>query len=115
MTVYQHKKGKIRDNAVEALLHDPLFRTRVEVNQKCKGSYRRKGKHGGKGNWEASGKQQMFTTGLLLSGKKKPSRDGFSFSARWQHYLLFCCFSRSRISVSSTVSAEGLAGTAAFF
>ncbi|GEM_PF-866726 len=81
MTVYQHKKGKIRDNAVEALLHDPLFRTRVEVNQKGKGSYRRKGKHGGKGNWEASGKQQMFTTGLLLSGKKKTvSRRFFFFS-----------------------------------
>lgn len=79
MTVYQHKKGKIRDNAIEALLHDPLFKPRIEVNQKGKGSYRRKDKHAGKGNWEASGKDQqlIFTTGLLASGQKKPSTDGF--------------------------------------
>ncbi|ADP10519.1 conserved uncharacterized protein [Erwinia sp. Ejp617] len=68
MTVYQHKKGVIRDNAIEALLHDPLFKPRVEVNQKGKGSYRRKEKHGKKGCWEASGKcaSSVFTTGLLL-------------------------------------------------
>lgn len=65
MSKYQHKKGTIRENALEALLHDPLFRARVEVNQKGKGSYRRKEKHGRKGNWEASGKES-FTTGLLL-------------------------------------------------
>ncbi|WP_437611136.1 alternative ribosome-rescue factor A [Erwinia sp. V71] len=81
MTVYQHKKGKINDNALEALLHDPLFRQRVEASQKGKGSYRRKAKHAGKGNWEGSGKQAMFTTALLLSGTKKPSQDGFCFSA----------------------------------
>ncbi|CCP08706.1 hypothetical protein BN440_3718 [Erwinia amylovora MR1] len=45
MTVYQHKKGIIRDNALEALLRDPLFKPRLEVNQKGKGSYRRKEKH----------------------------------------------------------------------
>lgn len=79
MTVYQHKKGKIRDNAIEALLHDPLFKPRIEVNQKGKGSYRRKDKHAGKGNWEASGKnaKQILTTGFLVSGEKKPSYDGF--------------------------------------
>lgn len=54
---YRHKRGKIQDNAIEALLSDPLFRQRVEVNSKGKGSYRRKDKHVKKGNWEASGKQ----------------------------------------------------------
>lgn len=68
MANYQHKKGVIRDNALEALLSDPLFKPRVEVNVKGKGSYRRKEKHGKKGNWEASGKEsyRLFTTGLLL-------------------------------------------------
>lgn len=67
MTVYQHKKGVIRDNAIEALLHDPLFKPRIEVNHKGKGSYRRKEKHARKGRWEASGKWMLntFTAGLL--------------------------------------------------
>lgn len=64
MSGYQHKKGKIKNNAIEALLHDPLFKTRVEVNVKGKGSYRRKAKHN-KAGWEASGKAD-FTTGLLV-------------------------------------------------
>ncbi|MEC5321243.1 alternative ribosome-rescue factor A [Brenneria populi subsp. brevivirga] len=59
MAVYRHKRGKIQDNAIEALLSDPLFRQRVEVNRKGKGSYRRKDKHAQKGNWEASGKQSV--------------------------------------------------------
>lgn len=42
MSRYQHKKGQIKDNAIEALLHDPLFRQRVEKNKKGKGSYLRK-------------------------------------------------------------------------
>ena len=69
MSRYQHTKGQIKDNAIEALLHDPLFRQRVEKNKKGKGSYLRKGKHGNRGNWEASGKKviNFFTTGLLLS------------------------------------------------
>ncbi len=68
MSRYQHTKGQIKDNAIEALLHDPLFRQRVEKNKKGKGSYMRKGKHGNRGNWEASGKKvnHFFTTGLLL-------------------------------------------------
>ncbi|HCL5271713.1 TPA: alternative ribosome-rescue factor A [Salmonella enterica] len=68
MSRYQHKKGQIKDNALEALLHDPLFRQRVEKNKKGKGSYLRKGKYGNRGNWEASGKKvsDFFTTGLLL-------------------------------------------------
>jgi alternative ribosome-rescue factor len=66
MSGYQHKKGKIKNNAIEALLHDPLFKTRVETNVKGKGSYRRKAKHNNKSGWEASGKVS-FTTGLLVS------------------------------------------------
>ncbi|MDC7316244.1 alternative ribosome-rescue factor A [Enterobacter ludwigii] len=66
MSRYQHTKGQIQDNAMEALLHDPLFRQRIEKNKKGKGSYLRKGKHAKRGNWEASGKQanRFFTTGL---------------------------------------------------
>jgi alternative ribosome-rescue factor len=57
MSRYQHTKGQINDNAIEALLHDPLFRQRVEKNKKGKGSFLRKAKHVKQGNWEASGKQ----------------------------------------------------------
>ncbi len=49
MSRYQHTKAQIKDNAIEALLHDPLFRQRVEKNKKGKGSYMRKGKHGNRG------------------------------------------------------------------
>lgn len=69
MSQYQHTKGQIKDNAIEALLHDPLFRQRVEKNKKGKGSYMRKGKHGNRelgGQWQES--KSLFTTGLLLSG-----------------------------------------------
>ncbi|USS96853.1 alternative ribosome-rescue factor A [Serratia symbiotica] len=55
MTKYPHTKCQIQDNAIEALLYDPLFRQRVERNSKGKGSYRRKDKHAKGGNWEASG------------------------------------------------------------
>lgn len=69
MSRYQHTKGQINDNAIEALLHDPLFRQRIEKNKKGKGSYLRKTKHAKRGNWEASGKQanRFLTTGLLAS------------------------------------------------
>lgn len=68
MSRYQHTKGQIKDNAIEALLHDPLFRQRVEKNKKGKGSYLRKEKHAKGYDREASGKQAMrfFTTGFLL-------------------------------------------------
>ncbi|MFU2314961.1 alternative ribosome-rescue factor A [Rahnella sp. PCH160] len=46
MTHYKHQKGTIQDNALQALLHDPLFKQRIEKNQKGKGSYRRKEKNG---------------------------------------------------------------------
>ncbi|EGT5713425.1 alternative ribosome-rescue factor A [Cronobacter dublinensis subsp. dublinensis] len=81
MTRYKHTKGQIQHNAIEALLHDPLFRQRIEKNLKGKGSYQRKGKRGKRGNWEASGKQadRFFTTGLLLL--KTVMGDGFALSA----------------------------------
>ena len=44
-TVYQHNKGTIRDNAIQALLHDRLFRQRIEKKLKGKGSYQRRQKH----------------------------------------------------------------------
>ena len=47
-TVYLHTRGVIKDNAVMALLHDKLFRQRVEKKRKGKGSYQRKAKHVGK-------------------------------------------------------------------
>ncbi|SPZ02370.1 Alternative ribosome-rescue factor A [Proteus mirabilis] len=33
---YQHQKGVIKDNALAALVHDPLFRQRVEKIRKAK-------------------------------------------------------------------------------
>ncbi|EGT77006.1 alternative ribosome-rescue factor A [Haemophilus haemolyticus] len=47
-TVYEHTRGVIKDNAVMALLHDKLFRQRIEKKRKGKGSYQRKAKHAGK-------------------------------------------------------------------
>ena len=47
-TVYLHTRGVIKDNAVMALLHDKLFRQRIEKKRKGKGSYQRKAKHAGK-------------------------------------------------------------------
>lgn len=82
MANYQHKKGVIRDNALEALLSDPLFKPRIEVNVKGKGSYRRKEKHGKKGNWEASGKCKIkhLPLAFCFTGIKKPSNPTvFSF------------------------------------
>ena len=46
--VYQHTRGVVKDNAIMALLHDKLFRQRVETKHKGKGSYQRKAKHVGK-------------------------------------------------------------------
>lgn len=69
MAKYQHKRGIIQDNAIQALLHDPLFKQRIERNQKGKGSYKRKEKHSNKGSWETSHKStfRIFITGLLFS------------------------------------------------
>jgi len=56
MSTYKHNKGVIQDNAIQALLHDPLFRQRVEKNLKGKGSYRRKEKNGKRNYQEGSAK-----------------------------------------------------------
>ncbi|WP_392566885.1 alternative ribosome-rescue factor A [Utexia brackfieldae] len=56
MGQYQHKKGIIKENAIEALLHDLLFRQRIEKNRKGKGSYQRKAKHVKSTTREASDK-----------------------------------------------------------
>ncbi|MGQ0286864.1 alternative ribosome-rescue factor A [Pasteurellaceae bacterium 22721_9_1] len=45
---YQHHRGVIRDNAIQALLSDRLFRQRIEKKLKGKGSYQRKAKHAAK-------------------------------------------------------------------
>ncbi|MCD1127285.1 ribosome alternative rescue factor ArfA [Jinshanibacter sp. LJY008] len=62
MAKYQHQKGTIQDNALQALLYDPLFRQRIEKNMKGKGSYQRKSKHAGKIVREAGDKvmQSVF-------------------------------------------------------
>ncbi len=39
--MYKHKRGVIKDSAVKAILHDPLFSQKVEKPKKGKGSYRR--------------------------------------------------------------------------
>jgi len=74
MTRYLHQKGKINDNALEALLHDPLFRQRIEKNQKGKGSYQRKDKHGKGRNWEASDKQKSLSLAFFFKDKKAALR-----------------------------------------
>ncbi|BDY99096.1 alternative ribosome-rescue factor A [Escherichia coli] len=68
MSRYQHTKGQIKDNAIEALLHDPLFRQRVEKIRKgkavtCEKENMAIGELGGQ--WQES--KSLFTTGLLLS------------------------------------------------
>lgn len=69
MSHYQHRRGKINDNALAALLHDPLFRQRIEKKRKGKGSYQRKIKHVRRDDQQANGKQvaDFFTIGLLLA------------------------------------------------
>ena len=39
----QHNKGKIRDNALKALVKSDLFRHKVERKRKGKGSYKQAG------------------------------------------------------------------------
>lgn len=40
-SMYKHKRGVIKESAVKAILHDPLFSQKVEKPKKGKGSYRR--------------------------------------------------------------------------
>lgn len=43
--VYEHKRGKIQESTIKAMVTDPLFHSRIERNKKGKGSYRRHEKH----------------------------------------------------------------------
>lgn len=43
------KRGKIKDNAIKAIVTSELFRTRVERKKKGKGSYTRNTKYKSKG------------------------------------------------------------------
>ncbi|MHA6312837.1 alternative ribosome-rescue factor A [Pantoea sp. S-LA4] len=79
MSKYQHTKGQIRDNAIEALLHDPLFRQRIEQKQKGKGSFKRKEKHAKGQNWEASDKTASYHWPSAFSGKKNRLAGGLLF------------------------------------
>ncbi len=65
-TPHQHGKGTIRDNAQLALLHDALFRPRIEHKRKGKGSFKRQAKHRQRG-WDRPD-QQGFTAEALLIG-----------------------------------------------
>lgn len=70
MSKYQHTKGQIRDNAIQALLHDPLFRQRIEQKQKGKGSFKRKEKHGKGTGWEGSDKKASYHCPSAFTVKK---------------------------------------------
>ena len=65
-TPHQHGKGQIRDNAQLALLHDALFRPRIEHKRKGKGSFKRQAKHRQRG-WDRLD-QQGFVTEVFLIG-----------------------------------------------
>lgn len=64
MSKYQHNKGIIRDNALAALIRDPLFKQRIETNLKGKGSFKRKAKHS-KQDYQGADKSRLFS--LFLS------------------------------------------------
>lgn len=42
--MYKHKRGKIKESAIKALVTDPLFSSKIEKPKKGKGSYSRKNK-----------------------------------------------------------------------
>ncbi len=102
MSHYQHRKGTITDNALAALLHDPLYHQRVERARKGKGSFRRKEKFVKRERGEASDKQLCLSLAFCFNRR--------TTALAGCHNQIFgvCCFSRSRISVSSTSSLEGL-------
>ncbi|MBP3090301.1 alternative ribosome-rescue factor A [Neisseria meningitidis] len=60
----QHNKGKIRDNALKALVKSDLFRHKVERKRKGKGSYNRQ---------EAKKWRDGFDTVTLGFSNLKPS------------------------------------------
>ncbi|MCW0332857.1 alternative ribosome-rescue factor A [Pantoea ananatis] len=84
MSSYRHTKGQIQDNALQALLHDPLFRQRVEQKQKGKGSFKRKAKHGKGKDREASDKQAVYHWPSAFRAQKSRVKAALSFK--------FSCF-----------------------
>lgn len=50
--MYKHKRGKIKESAIKALVTDPLFSSKIEKPKKGKGSYSRKNNKKSEG-WEA--------------------------------------------------------------
>ena len=56
----------MKDNAVMALLHDKLFRQRVEKKRKGKGSYQRKAKYAS--NWFEKPDDKVLISEILSSG-----------------------------------------------
>lgn len=69
---YQHQRGVIKENAIQALLHDKLFRQRVERNKKGKGSYQRQAKHANRYYEKPDNKISMirdFIIGLFSTRK----------------------------------------------
>lgn len=100
MSQYQHKRGQIKDNAIEALLHDPLFRQRVEKIRKEKEAI--------------LGKENIKE---MVTGR--PVVISYSTYYHWlfSYYFLFCSFNKSRISdnkTSSLLGAGGASGSASF-
>ena len=65
----QHNKGKIRDNALKALVKSDLFRHKVERKRKGKGSYNRQGAQ----NW-AGGVVTVPPLFCLKRGSSRHSR-----------------------------------------
>lgn len=64
---HDHQRGKIKDNALKALVTSPLFRTRTEKSKKGKGSYNRKAKFGGKG-YDKTVLRDIFAVAFSLAG-----------------------------------------------
>lgn len=50
--MYQHKRGKIKESAIKALVTDPLFTSKIEKPKKGKGSYSRKKNNKKSEGWE---------------------------------------------------------------
>lgn len=97
MSRYQHTKGQINNNAIEALLHDPLFRQRVEKNKKGKEVFYGKPNMQNEVTWRPVASKHIACLPLAF----------------WLNQgRLFCCFSKSRISVSNTSSFVGAGGAA---
>lgn len=57
---HEHGRGKIKDNALAALVTSSLYKTKVEKAKKGKGSFTRKDKHKGRiGSWGSAVKHLL--------------------------------------------------------